>query len=103
MAAALYGTGMRLMECVRLRIEDVDVARNEIVVRDGKGGKDRRTLLPQSLRDALQLQLDEAKRVHAWDLKVGTGEVWLPHALLRKYPHAAREPAMAVSVPGAAS
>ncbi|WP_226426981.1 integron integrase [Xanthomonas sp. MWU16_30325] len=92
MAALLYGTGMRLMECVRLRIKDVDVARNEIVVRDGKGGKDRRTLLPQSLRDALQLQLDEAKRVHARDLQVGAGEVWLPHALLRKYPNAAREP-----------
>ncbi|WP_349810747.1 phage integrase N-terminal SAM-like domain-containing protein [Xanthomonas dyei] len=98
MAALLSGTGMRLMECVRLRINDVDLARNEIVVRDGKGGKDRRTLLPQSLREALQRQLDEARWVHARDLQFGAGEVWLPHALLRKCPHADATPWLAISV-----
>lgn len=91
MAALLYGTGMRLMECVRLRIKDVDFGRNEIVVRDGKGGKDRRTILPQSLRAALLAQADEARRVHARDIEAGHGEAWLPHALARKYPDAARE------------
>ncbi len=91
MAALLYGTGMRLMECVRLRIKDVDFGRKEIVVRDGKGGKDRRTILPQSLRAALLAQVDEARRVHARDLQAGHGEVWLPQALARKYPNAARE------------
>lgn len=91
MAALLYGTGMRLMECVRLRVKDVDFARNEIVVREGKGGKDRRTILPQSLRAALLAQVEEARRTHARDLGAGYGEVWLPHALARKYPGAARE------------
>ncbi|WP_434032026.1 integron integrase [[Pseudomonas] boreopolis] len=91
MAALLYGTGMRLMECVRLRIKDVDFGRYEIVVRDGKGGKDRRTILPQSLREALLAQVEEARRVHARDIEAGFGEVWLPHALARKYPNAARE------------
>ncbi|HBK47054.1 MAG TPA: hypothetical protein DDZ67_11595 [Xanthomonadaceae bacterium] len=91
MAALLYGTGMRLMECVRLRVKDMDSGRNEIVVREGKGGKDRRTILPQSLREALRAQTGEARRVHARDLEAGFGEVWLPHALARKYPNAARE------------
>ncbi|WP_281383396.1 integron integrase [Pseudoxanthomonas broegbernensis] len=91
MAALLYGTGMRLMECVRLRIKDVDFGRGEIVVRHGKGGKDRRTVLPQALREVLLAQVDEARRVHARDLEAGFGEVRLPDALARKYPHAARE------------
>lgn len=91
MAALLYGTGMRLMECVRLRIKDVDFGRNEVVVRDGKGGKDRRTILPQSLRGPLLAQVEAARQVHARDLESGHGEVWLPQALARKYPNAARE------------
>ncbi|WP_081644610.1 integron integrase [Arenimonas oryziterrae] len=91
MASLLYGSGMRLMECVRLRVKDVDFARNQITVRDGKGGKDRRTVLPASLVDALQRQLAQVRLVHADDLAAGFGEVWLPHALARKYPNAPRE------------
>lgn len=90
MAGLLYGSGLRLMECVRLRIKDVDFSRSEITVREGKGGKDRKTVLPASLRDALRLQIETAMLVHAGDLEAGFGEVWLPHALTRKYPRAAR-------------
>lgn len=91
MAALLYGAGLRLMECVRLRVQDVDFVRREITVRHGKGGKDRRTMLPAMVADALQAQLEEAGRVHERDLAAGFGAVWLPHALERKYPNAARE------------
>lgn len=91
MAGLLYGAGLRLMECVRLRVQDVDFARREIVVRQGKGGKDRRTMLPAMVSDALQGQLAEARRLHGRDLAAGFGAVWLPHALERKYPNAARE------------
>lgn len=91
MAGLLYGAGLRLMECVRLRVQDVDFARREIVVRQGKGGKDRRTMLPALVADALQGQLAEARRLHGRDLDAGFGAVWLPHALERKYPNAARE------------
>ena len=91
MGCLLYGTGMRLMECVRLRLKDVDFDRNEITVRQGKGGKDRRTMLPAKLRDALQRQREEARVLHSRDLADGFGEVWLPHLLARKYPNAARE------------
>ncbi len=91
MAALLYGTGMRLMECLRLRVKDVDFARNEIVVRDGKGGKDRRVPLPQRLREALQAAMERTRVLHAGDLAQGAGEVWLPHALARKYPGACRD------------
>jgi integron integrase len=91
MASLLYGTGMRLMECVRLRVKDVDFERNEIVVRHGKGGKDRRTMLPGRLRDALQVQRASVKALHVRDLDAGFGEVWLPHLLARKYPNAPRE------------
>jgi integron integrase len=91
MASLLYGAGLRLMECVRLRVQDVDFVRREIVVRHGKGGKDRVTVLPASLIDALQGQMTMARRVHERDLLAGFGEVWLPHALARKYPNAARE------------
>lgn len=90
MASLLYGTGMRLMECARLRVKDVDFARNEIVVRDGKGGKDRRTVLPASLRDALQRQLATVQELHREDCASDWHGVYLPHALARKYPHAAR-------------
>jgi integron integrase len=90
MASLLYGSGLRLMECVRLRIKDVDLQRNEITVRDGKGGKDRKTTLPASLREALRLQMETARVLHARDLAAGFGEVWLPHALAKKYPNAPR-------------
>lgn len=91
MASLLYGTGLRLMECMRLRVQDVDFARREITVRQGKGGKDRRTMLPAQVVDALQSQLAEARRLHERDLGADFGAVWLPHALDRKYPNAARE------------
>lgn len=92
MAALLYGSGLRLMECVRLRIKDVDCERRELIVRDGKGGKDRRTMLPAALVEPLRAQMAEARRVHAADLAAGFGAVWLPDALARKYPNASREP-----------
>jgi len=79
------------MECVRLRIKDVDFARNEITVRDGKGGKDRRTVLPRSLVEPLQREVERARALHATDVQDGLGAVWLPHALSRKYPNAVRE------------
>ena len=91
MASLLYGSGLRLMECVRLRVQDVDLLRREIVVRHGKGGKDRRTMLPAMLIEPLQNQFAEARRIHERDLRAGFGEVWLPDALARKYPNAARE------------
>jgi integron integrase len=91
MASLLYGAGLRLMECVRLRVQDVDFVRREITVRRGKGGKDRRTMLPAMVVDALQGQLAEARRTHERDLAAGFGAVWLPDALARKYPNAARE------------
>lgn len=90
-ASLIYGTGMRLMECLRLRVKDVDFSRNEILVRDGKGGKDRRTMLPRSLHEPLLRELDRARLVHARDVADGFGEARLPHALARKYPHAGRE------------
>jgi integron integrase len=91
MASLLYGAGLRLMECVRLRIKDVDFARNEIVVRDPKGGRERRTMLPDALREALQDQRRQALMVHARDLDAGFGEVSLPYLLARKYPNATKE------------
>jgi integron integrase len=91
MASMLYGTGMRLMECVRLRVKDIDFAGAEIVVREGKGGKDRRTMLPRVLVDPLRAQLVEASRIHERDKSAGFGRVWLPEALARKYAGAALE------------
>src|SRR5690348_7906844 len=76
MSSLLYGTGMRLMECVRLRMKDVDFERREITIRQGKGGKDRRTMLPRSLMTPLQAQLVEASRIHERDLAVGSGRAW---------------------------
>ena len=90
-ASLLYGSGIRLLECLRLRVKDLDFQRQELVVRTGKGGKDRRTLFPQSLHDSMHHQLAEAQRVHNRDLAAVYGEVSLPHALHRKYPGAARE------------
>ena len=91
MAALLYGAGIRLMECVRLRVQDVDFGRREILVRNGKGGKDRRVPLPQRLHERLREQVDRVGLQHQADLLAGRGEVYLPHALSRKYPNAARE------------
>ena len=91
MAALLYGTGMRLMECVRLRAKDVDFERGEIVVREGKGAKDRRVPLPKRLRDPLHERIERTRVVHAQDLTAGLGRVWLPDALGRKHANAATE------------
>jgi integron integrase len=89
-AALLYGTGMRLLEGLLLRVKDVEFERREILVRDGKGGKDRVTVLPENLIAPLQRQLAHAKALHDADLAAGLGEVWLPDALALKYPRAAR-------------
>lgn len=90
MAGLLYGSGLRLMECLRLRVKDVDFDCNEIVVREGKGGKDRKTVLPAALRDALHAQIEQVRVTHARDLEIGFGAVSLPGALARKYRHAER-------------
>lgn len=91
LASVLYGTGLRLLECLRLRVKDVDFARNEITVRNGKGGKDRRTLLPRSLVEPFQREIERARLLHAQDLSAGFGRVYLPYALARKYQNANRE------------
>lgn len=91
MAVLLYGTGMRLMECVRLRVKDIDFEANQIVVREGKGFKDRVTILPLSLKAALQTHLQRVQLLHQQDLSQGGGTVYLPYALERKYPKANRE------------
>jgi integron integrase len=91
MAGLLYGTGMRLMECLRLRVKDVDFTRRDIIVREGKGNKDRHVPLPQALETALQDQMASARLLHRTDSAAGFGAAWLPHALARKYPNAARE------------
>jgi len=91
MAQLLYGSGLRLMECVRLRVKDIDFAQHLIVVRDGKGQEDRVTMLPDSLIAPLQEHLLRVKRLHEEDLARGHGSVYLPFALERKYPNADRE------------
>jgi integron integrase len=93
MASLMYGTGMRLMECLRLRIKDVDFDRNEITIRTPKGGRDRRTMLPARLKSALEVQRAEALLLHARDREQGYGEAPLPFQLARKYPGASREAA----------
>lgn len=91
MANLLYGSGLRLMECVRLRIKDIDYKFKQITVRDGKGKKDRVTLLPETLIEPLKEVISHAKNIHQLDLSEGFGEVYLPYALARKYPNAPRE------------
>jgi integron integrase len=91
MVELLYGSGLRLMECVRLRVKDVDFGYKQITIRDGKGEKDRRTVLPILLIDRLQHQLVRAKLLHEEDLQRGFGQAYLPYALARKYPNAAME------------
>ena len=90
MAELLYGSGLRLLECLRLRVKDVDFGYSRIVVRDGKGAKDRVTMLPGRLRRPLKEHLAHAKAVHERDLQLGFGSVYLPEALERKYPNAHR-------------
>jgi integron integrase len=85
MARLMYGSGLRLLECCRLRVKDVDFARHEITVRAGKGQKDRRTVLPAALADPLRAHLERVQRQHEADLNRGAGNVALPHALDRKY------------------
>ena len=89
-AQLLYGTGMRLLEALRLRVKDVEFARREIVIREGKGNKDRITVLPENLLLALQAQLQKARALHDKDVDAGFGRVHLPHALAVKYPGADR-------------
>jgi integron integrase len=90
-ARLLYGSGLRLMEAVRLRVKDLDLERCEILIRDGKGAKDRVTMLPSILMDALRAHLVLVRELHAQDLAAGLPGVYLPYALDRKYPNAARE------------
>jgi integron integrase len=87
----LYGSGLRILECMRLRVKDVEFSRREIVVRDGKGHKDRVTMLPLRVAPALRDQMEHAREIHRGDLAEGHGAVWLPYALARKSPGAARE------------
>lgn len=90
MAGLLYGSGLRIMECLRLRVKDVDFARLQLTIRQGKGAKDRLTMLPKALAGPLQLHLAKVKAIHDEDVAQGFGAVFLPDALDRKYPQAAR-------------
>jgi integron integrase len=92
MGALLYGTGMRLLECMRLRLKDLDFDRGEICVRQGKGGKDRRVPLPRKLREPLRERVERVRLLHGQDLAAGFGRVWLPNALASKYRSAPAEP-----------
>ena len=91
MAGLLYGAGLRLMECMRLRIKDVDFAYKQIVVRDAKGNKDRTTMLPASVMEPLRRHMSKVKALHKPELEEGFGEVYLPFALEKKYRNASRE------------
>jgi integron integrase len=91
MAFRLYGAGLRLLECARLRVQDIDIARNQIVVRAGKGNKDRLTMLPAAINADLMRHLESVRRQHQIDLETGAGWVELPWALAKKYPNAGRE------------
>jgi integrase len=90
MAKLLYGSALRLMECLRLRVKNLDFAQRQILVRDGKGMEDRVTMLPESLIIPLQEHLSHVMRIHAQDVAQGVGPVYLPFALERKYPRAGR-------------
>jgi integron integrase len=87
----LYGSGLRIMEAVRLRVQDIDFQMKQLTVRAGKGGKDRITTFPGSVTPLLQTHLARTKTLHQQDLARNAGEVFLPHALARKYPHAGKE------------
>ncbi len=90
-ASLLYGAGLRVSEVLRLRVKDIDFQTSQIIVREGKGEKERLTMLPQSVKDALTAHLQLVKKMHADDLHNGFGEVYLPYALERKYKNAATE------------
>ena len=91
MARLLYGCGLRLMECVKLRVKDIDFERNLLYVRAAKGGKDRTTPIPKTLKEDLKCQVERAKKIHLQDLARGYGETILPMALIKKYPNAGKE------------
>ena len=91
MGTLLYGSGLRLMECLRLRIKDVDIGRSEVLVREGKGNKDRVTMLPSAVVSRLSVHLERVRKLHAADLAAGYGRIALPDALARKYRQADRE------------
>jgi integron integrase len=91
MAHLLYGSGLRVMECVRLRVKDVDLGYLQITIREAKGGRQRVTMVPVNLMDALRRQVERVAEIHREDLSAGFGEVELPGALARKYPSAARD------------
>lgn len=90
LGSLLYGTGMRSIECLRLRVKDIDFEYKQITIRNGKGAVDRRTMLPMTVIEPLKHQLIYAKRIHQVDLDAGYGAVYLPYALERKYPNANR-------------
>ncbi len=90
-ASLLYGSGLRISEALRLRVKDIDFQTNKIIVREGKGEKERVTMLPQSVKEALALHLERVRKIHEDDLHNGFGEVYLPFALERKYTNAAKE------------
>lgn len=90
-ASLMYGSGLRLMEALRLRVKDVDLDRREVTVREGKGAKDRRTMLPGTLVEPLQRQREKVAAIHERDREAGLAPVYLPHALARKYPNAGKE------------
>ncbi|MBV1879072.1 MAG: integron integrase [Pseudomonadales bacterium] len=90
MAEIMYGAGLRVMESVRLRVKDIDFGMNQIIVRDGKGGKDRITMLPQKLTTRLRLQIQRVEKILELDRLDNIGPVWMPNALARKYPTEAR-------------
>jgi integrase len=99
-ATLLYGSGLRLQECLELRVKDVDFERREITVRRGKGQKDRRVMLPDAVRESLERHLADVRRPHHADLAAGFGRVVLPDALERKYPHGRHGLGVAVCLPG---
>jgi integron integrase len=86
-ASLMYGTGIRIMECLELRVQDIDFSRNEILIRNGKGAKDRVTMLPETLKKALSDHLAQVKIIHDKDLAEGWGRVPIPNALEKKYPN----------------
>jgi integron integrase len=90
-AKFLYGSGLRLIECLRLRVQDLDFSLREVTVREGKGDKDRLTLFPETVHAVMRDHLERVRIVHEKDLADGYGRVYLPHALARKYPNAERE------------
>jgi len=100
MAKIMYGGGLRLMECIRLRAQDFDFERSLVYVRDGKGGKDRTTILPKSLQPDLKHHLERVRELHDQDLAKGHGSVFMPGALGKKYPNAAKEYRWQYAFPG---